>query len=248
MGGALGVAMYCYLGYYQICYLGDEVADPSRTIPRSIAISVAAVGAIYLAMTLGILGVIPWREVGGSGTLVSDFIDRLRGPFAARLLTVMVMWTAVAGCFAALLGYSRIPYAAARSGHFFRALARTHPTGDFPHVSLLVLGALATLACLGDLGSVIDALLTSRILIQFVAQILTVLYLRTRPSVLARMPFRMALYPLPAMAALGGWLWVFGTTSRVSIVYGLASLVIGVGAFAVWDREIGRGRGPDSEP
>jgi amino acid transporter len=160
----------------------------------------------------------------------------------------MVMWSAVAGCFAALLGYSRIPYAAARSGHFFRALARTHPTGEFPHISLLVLGALATLACLGDLGSVIDALLSSRILIQFVGQILTVLYIRTRPALLAQMPFRMPLYPLPAIVALGGWLWVFGTTSRVSIVYGLASLAVGVGAFAVWDREIGRGRDSDPEP
>jgi amino acid transporter len=224
------------------------VADPSRTIPRSIAISVIAVGTIYLAMTLGILGVIPWREVGGSGSLVSDFIARLRGPAAARLLSVMVMWSAVAGCFAALLGYSRIPYAAAKSGHFFRALARTHPTGDFPHISLLLLGALATVACLGELGSVIDALLSSRILIQFVAQILTVVYLRTRPELLARMRFRMALYPLPAMVALGGWLWVFGTTSTMSIVYGLASLVAGVAAFAIWDRGLGRGGEGGSEP
>ena len=236
LGGSLGLAMYSYLGYYQICYLGDEVVEPSRVIPRSIAISVGAVAAIYLTMTLGILGVIPWREVIGSPHVASDFIERLRGPAAARGISLLVMWSAVAACFAALLGYSRIPYAAARSGHFFRGLAKTHPTGDFPHRALLLLGGLATLACLGDLGSVIDALLTSRILVQFVAQVGTVIYLRTRPDLMARLPFRKILDPLPALVALGGWLWVFGTTTPASIFSGLASLGVGALAFLAWDR------------
>ncbi len=246
LGGSLGLAMYSYLGYYQICYLGDEVIEPARVIPRSITISVGAVAAIYLAMTLGILGVIPWREVIGSTHVASDFFGRIRGPIAARGMSLLVMWSAVAACFAALLGYSRIPYAAARSGHFFRGLAATHPSGGFPHRALLILGALATLACLGDLGSIIDALLTSRIWIQFVAQVGTVAYLRTRPDLMARLPFRMALYPLPALVAVGGWLWVFGTTSPASIAYGLASMVAGLAAFAIWDRGgAARAEGPE---
>jgi len=242
LGGTLGLAMYSYLGYYQVCYLGDEVVGPARVIPRSIAISVASVAAIYLAMTLGILGVIPWREAMGSPHIASDFIARLRGPAAAKGISLLVMWSAVAACFAALLGYSRIPYAAARSGHFFRGLAATHPTGDFPHRSLLLLGALAAVACLGDVDSVIGALLTSRILIQFVGQVGAVFYLRRRPDLMARMPFRMVLYPVPAVVALVGWLWVFGTTSRASILYGLASLAVGAAAFAIWDR------GPRADP
>jgi amino acid transporter len=236
MGGALSLAMYCYLGYYQVCYLGDEVTDPARTIPRSILIAVVAVAAIYLAMNVGVIGAMPWRVAMESEHVASDLMERLSGRSASMVLSLMIMWTAVAGCFAALLGYSRIPYAAARSGHFFRALAATHPTGDFPHRSLLVLGAISILACLADLQTVIDALMTTRIVVQFIAQILTVLYLRTRPALLERMPFRMPLFPIPALLALCGWVWIFATSSRVAIVAGLATLAAGLLVFEIRDR------------
>jgi amino acid transporter len=236
MGGALSLAMYTYLGYYQVCYLGDEVTDPARTIPRSILIAVVAVAAIYLAMNVGMIGAMPWRVAMESPHVASDLMERLSGRTASMVLSLFIMWTAVAGCFAALLGYSRIPYAAARSGHFFRALAATHPTGDFPHRSLLVLGSITILACLADLQTVIDALMTTRIVVQFVAQILTVLYLRTRPALFERMPFRMPFFPIPALVALFGWVWIFATSSRVAIVAGLATLAAGVVVFAIRDR------------
>jgi amino acid transporter len=238
LGAALGIAMYDYFGYYQVCYLGDEVADPRRTIPHSILISVAAIALMYLTMNVSILGVLPWRAVIASKHVASDLMLRLHGSAAARLITVMIIWTALASAFAALLSYSRVPYAAARSGHFFLALARTHPIGDFPHRSLLVISGLATLACLADLQAVINALLTSRILIQFVGQIATVCYLRTRPDLLARMPFRMALFPLPALIALAGWLYVFGTSDAPALQYGMGSLLLGLAVFVVWDRRM----------
>jgi amino acid transporter len=244
LGAALAIAMYDYLGYYQICYLGDEVADAPRTIPRSILISVVMVALVYLTMNVSILGVIPWRKVIESKHVASDMMLHLYGAGAARAATVMIVWTAAASTFAALLGYSRVPYASARSGHFFRALARTHPTGDFPHRSLLLVSALAIVACLADLVTVIEALLTSRILIQFVGQILTVLYIRTRPELAARLPFRMWLFPLPALLALAGWLFVFGTSRPQSMAYGLASLLLGVAIFALWDG-LPRGAGLD---
>lgn len=240
LGAALAIAMYDFLGYYHICYLGDEVADAPRTIPRSILISVVLVALVYLTMNVSILGVIPWREVIESKHVASDLMLRLYGSTAAKWATAMIVWTAAASTFAALLGYSRVPYASARSGHFFRALAKTHPTGDFPHRSLLLVAALATAACLADLVTVIEALLTSRILIQFVGQIATVFYLRTRPELAARMPFRMWLFPLPALVALGGWLFVFVTSRERIIAYGVGSLALGVAVFAVWEAWRGR--------
>ena len=90
-------------------------------------------------------------------------------------------------------------------------------------------------ACLADLGTVIAALLTSRILIQFVGQIATVFYLRTRKSGPA-LTFRMPLFPLPALFALAGWLFVFFTSEQPVLIYGIASLLAGVAAFLVWDR------------
>lgn len=236
LGAALAVAMYDFLGYYQVCYMGDEVEEPSKTLPRAILISVLAVAAIYLTMNVSILGVLPWREAMESEHVATDMMGRVLGPGAAGLLTGMVIWTALASTFAATLGYSRVPYASAKAGHFPRFFAATHPKGDFPHRSLVLLGALGMLACLADLSTVIAALLTSRILIQFVGQIATVFWIRTRPEIMARLNFRMPLYPLPAVAALVGWLFVFLTSSRPVIAYGLGSLALGVVAFLLWDR------------
>ena len=132
LGAALAIAMYSYLGYYQICYLGDEVANPSRTIPRSILISVAVIAVVYLTMNIGIVGVLPWREVVSSPHIASDLMLRVYGHQAAALVTAMIIWTALASVYSALLGYSRIPYASARAGHFFRAFAQTHPTRISP--------------------------------------------------------------------------------------------------------------------
>jgi amino acid transporter len=235
LGAALGIAMYDFLGYYQICYLGDEVAEPARNLPRSILISVVLIAAIYLTMNISILGVLPWREVAQSKHVASDLMLRLHGDTAARFVTVMIIWTAMASTFAALLGYSRVPYASARAGQFFSALGVTHPTGDFPHRSLLLIGALAVVACLADLTTVIAALLTSRILIQFVGQIATIAYVRANPALASRLTFRMALYPLPGLIALVGWLYVFGASGGRTLIYGMGSLILGMVVFAFWD-------------
>jgi amino acid transporter len=235
LGMATGIAMYDFLGYYQVCYLGDEVADAPRTLPRSILISTLAVCLIYLVMNVGIVGVLPWQEVIATKRVASDLMVATQGDYAAGVMTAMIIWTAIASVFSAVLGYSRIPYASARAGHFFRYFATTHPVGDFPHRSLLLVGGMAMIACLADLQTVILALLTARIPIQFIGQIATVVYWRSRPD--ARPPvFRMPLYPLPALLALLGWLYVFGTSGSYVVLYGLGSIALGVVAFFAWNR------------
>ena len=244
LGAASRIGVYDYLGYYNVCYVGDEVKDPGRVIPRSILISTLAVAAIYLAMNLSIVGVVPWREfvpaeshAPGSDFVVSLFMERVHGPIVARLFTVLVLWTAFASVFALLLGYSRIPYAAARDGYFFRTFARLHPTGGFPHVSLLVLGVISILASAVSLGTVIDALIATRILVQFIGQVGGLVLLRRRRPDLPR-PYRMWLYPLPAFVALVGWVFIFATTGGVVIAFSLGLLAIGVASFLVWSRHL----------
>lgn len=234
LGAAVAIAMYDLLGYYQVCYLGDEVENPGRTLPRAILLSAALVASIYLVMNVSMLGVLPWRQAMESQHIASDFMLVRFGPIAAQVITALIIWTAATSIFAGILSYSRVPYAAARTGHFFRALAATHPRGAFPHRSLLVIGAASALACFFELPIVIEALLTSRILIQFVGQIATVMYIRTRPDLRARLVYRMPLYPLPALIALAGWIYVFGTTNIATLLYGLISLALGLAAFAVW--------------
>ncbi|HZD85706.1 MAG TPA: amino acid permease [Gemmatimonadaceae bacterium] len=239
LGAASRIGIYDYLGYYDVCYIGDEVRDPGRVIPRSILISTAAVAVIYLGINLSIIGVVPWREFvpaeahPESNFIVSTFMQKIYGTGVATIFTLLVLWTAFGSVFALLLGYSRIPYAAAESGYFFRVFGRLHPTKDFPYISLLVLGAISIVAGFFSLGTVIDALIVTRILVQFMGQAFGLILLRRQQPDMPR-PYRMWLYPLPALVALAGWIFVFATTQVAVIVFGVAVLALGFLAFLLW--------------
>ena len=247
LGAAARVGVYDYLGYYDICYIGDEVANPGRVIPRSILLSTLAVAAIYFLINLSIIGVVPWREFvpadahPQSAFIVSIFMEKIYGSRVATFFTVMVLWTAFGSVFALLLGYSRVPYAAARDGYFFAPFARLHPTAGFPTVSVVVLGLIAIAACMFSLAIVIDALIATRILVQFIGQIAGVMRLRRVNPDMPR-PYRIWLYPVPAFVALVGWLFIFLTTNVQIIAFGLGLLVLGLGAFAIWSRTAAVGR------
>jgi amino acid transporter len=234
LGSAMLIAMYDFSGYFDICYVAGEVKQPARVIPRAILWSVVLVATMYALVNLSLMAVIPWREAMTSTFIVTDFMQRLYGPGAAAAVTVLVMWTAVASVFALLLGYSRIAWAAATEGDFFSIFAKLHPTGQFPHVALLVLGLLSILGSFFSLGDVISALLTSRILIQFVGQIAALHILRTRSAM--EFPFRMWLYPLPSLIALTGWLYIFATSGWGFAALGVATMVAGMLAYGVWSR------------
>jgi amino acid transporter len=239
LGAATRVGIYDYLGYYDVCYIGDEVRDPGRVIPRSILISTAAVALIYMGINLSIIGVVPWREFvpasahPESNFIVSVFMQRIYGTRVATIFTLLVLWTAFGSVFALLLGYSRIPFAAAKSGYFFRVFGRLHPTNDFPYVSLLVLGAISIVAGFFSLGTVIDALIVTRIVVQFMGQVVGLMLLRRHAPHMPR-PYRMWLYPLPALVALLGWIFVFATTQLRVILFGVGVLALGCLAFLLW--------------
>ena len=237
LGAALLIATYDYWGYYNVCFLGDEVKDPTRTIPRALVYSILAVAAIYLVMNVSILGVVPWRELAAAGQsetryyVVSVMMQRLYGNWAGSVVTLLVIWTAFASVFSLLLGYSRVPYAAALDGNYFRAFGHVHREGRFPNVSLVVLGVVAACFCLLRLADVIAALVVIRIVMQFLVQTIGLLILRAgRPD--APRPFRMWLYPLPALLAIAGFIFVlvsrqnFLKEVRYAIVIVIAGLLI----------------------
>ncbi len=230
LGSATLIAMYNYMGYYDVCYIGDEVRNPGRAIPRSILGAIAICVAGYIAIYVVLLGVVPWRQAEGSAFIVSSFMARLYGHTAAVAITLLVLWTAFGSVFALLFGYSRIPYAAAVDGTFFRVFGRLHPRKEFPHVSLLTLGGVAMVAAFFPLGAVINALITTRLLVQFMGQAAAIPLLRRRwPQ--AQRPYRMWLYPLPALAAFAGWGLVFVSSGGGYIALGLMTLAVGTGVY-----------------
>ncbi len=213
LGAAMLIADYDYWGYYNVCFFGGEVKDPGRNIPRALLLSIGIVASIYIVMNISILGVIPWRELdqtarsGGNNYVISLMMERIYGHWAGLLISGMIMWTAFSSVFSLMLGYSRVPYAAARDGNYFEAFARVHPRHRFPHVSLLALGGVAAAFCFLRLADVIAALVVIRIMIQFLFQTVGVMILRKRRPDLPR-PFRMWFYPLPPLLATFGFLYV----------------------------------------
>src|ERR1700756_3900363 len=167
------IAAYDIGGYYNVCFLGDEVKEPTKNIPRALLLSILAVACLYVVMNVSILGVIPWQELAQAGAsnsklyVVATLMQRVYGNGAAALISVLVMWTAFASVFFLTLGYSRVPYAAALDGNYFQVFARIHPTYRFPHISLLALGGAGLLFCFFSLADVISALVVIRILLQF---------------------------------------------------------------------------------
>ena len=241
LGAASRVGIYDYLGYYDVCYIGEEVKSPGRVIPRSILFSLVTVALMYFAINLSLIGVVPWREFVPAkdppDAVASMFMEKLYGSKVAGVFTVMVLWTAVGSIFALMLGYSRIPYAAAQNGDFFKVFGRLHPKKDFPHVSLLVIGLISIVCSFLPLMTVIDALLITRILVQFIGQIVAVMLLRRRAPAMER-PYRIWLYPVPCFVALAGWLFVFGTAGWKLILFGLGTLLAGLLLFMVWSWRI----------
>jgi amino acid transporter len=213
LGGAMLISTYDYWGYYNVCFLGDEIKDPGRNIPRALLLSIAMVAFIYLVMNICIFAVVPWREILRNGEsngglyVLSLFMQKIYGAWAARTVTALVMLTAFASVFSLMLGYSRVPYAAARDGNYFKFFAKVHPEYRIPHVSLVVLSIVAAGFCFLRLKDAIAALVVIRILLQFIVQAVGVMVLRVRQPGLPR-PFRMWLYPLPALLAIAGFLFV----------------------------------------
>jgi len=240
LGNGTMLVMFNFLGYYQICYLGEEVKQPERVIPWGVIVSILVVMVIDFLISVSFTGVLPWREMIQPGTQAfnavgSVYMERVSGHWASVLMTVMVEITAFAATYAMLLGYSRIPYAAALDGAFFRWFGEVHPTKRFPHRSLSLVGLLVIAACSFDLVQIITALMMARILSMFVAQIIGLLvYRRYRPN--APRPFRMWLYPLPALFALVGWLGVFVTPALQPggwrfLLYAVGTIAAGFAAY-----------------
>jgi amino acid transporter len=221
LASAMLIASYDYWGYYNVTFLGGEAKDPGRTIPRAVLLSIAIVAVLYLALNASVLAVMGAPElmraqsVPARQAMLATFMQMAYAPTMGvsaaatlgKIAAVLVMVTAFGSVFSVLLGYSRIPYAAARDGNFPRVFGRLHPTRGFPYVSLLTLAGVACVCCFFSLSEVIAALVVVRIVMQFSLQHVGVMLLRKRRPGMER-PFRMWLYPVPPIVALVGFAYI----------------------------------------
>lgn len=238
LGGATLYALYDYFGYGAVGSIGGEVAQPERTIPRTIILSIGLVAALYITMNLAVISALPWREAAQSTYVASDLIMRLDGPIAGVVITCLILAVTIAGLFAGMLSLSRIPHAAALDGRFFAVFAHRHPTRDFPDFAVMFIGVASAGCCLLELDQVIRALSVAGVLLSSLTVVAAPTILRwQRPEV--RLPFRMWLYPLPSLAAAAGWSYIVVTSGLPYIAGGVAALLLGIGAYLWLARRAG---------
>jgi amino acid transporter len=240
VGATSVLAMYSYGGYNQVCSIGEEIKTPQRTVPRSILLSIAAVALIYIVMSSVIVGMVPWQEAVKTRTIASLFIERTfvdpgHGRIAAMVMTALILFVAAASLYSVILGYSRVPFAAARDGNFFRVFARLHPSKHFPHVSLLTIGAVSLPFCFFSLGDLVNWLMQLQIVTIFVWQCAGVMLLRRYRRDVPQ-PFVMWLYPVPALVALALWVYVYATGPTAGITFSAAFLACSIAAYLIFRR------------
>ena len=251
LGLGLIIGIYDYLGYNTTAYIGAEIRRPGRVIPWSIIVSILGMMLLYLALNIGVMGVVPWQTVAASTSIASLALETVWGKGVASVVTVLILITAFGSVFAGLLGGSRVPYNAARDGVFLRQFGKLHPRHHFPHVALVVMCVITALASILSLATIISLLTAVIVIVQALGQVVALTVLRRRQPQLKR-PYRMWLYPLPSIIALIGWVYVF-VASGLSInptqgtqfilpfwtnpmLLAVGWVVLGVIAFLLWAR------------
>lgn len=238
IGATSILAMYNYGGYNQVCYIGGEIKDPGRVIPRSILLSTFIVAALYIVMTQVIVGMIPWQEVKESRTIASIFIERTfadpaTGRIAGIVMTALILFVAVASLYATILGYSRVAYAAAKDGEFFHVFAHVHPKKQFPDVSLAMTALVSIPFCFFTLGQLVNWLIQVQILLRFIWQCAAVVLLRRYRRDIPQ-PFTMWLYPWPALLSGALWVFIFFTGPVEGMIFSVATLLAGIAAYRLF--------------
>ncbi|TXI53779.1 APC family permease [Mycolicibacterium mageritense] len=235
LGAGLVIAVYDYLGYNTTAYLGGEVRDPGRTIPRSIVISILGIMSLYFLLQVGVLGSVPLDELKTATSVASSVLAQAWGNTIAQVITVLIVIAAIGSVFAGLLGGSRVPYEAARDKVFLPVFGRLHPTLNLPTAGVLTMGAITIIGSLFTLTTIINAAVATMVIIQSLAQVAAIVVLRRRQPNLPR-PYRQWLYPIPTVIALAGWIYVYVSAAWSSIVLSLCWIAVGVVAYLVYAR------------
>jgi len=233
LGAGLIIAIYDYLGYNTTAYLGAEMRDPGRTIPRSIIYSILGIMSLYFLMQVGVLGAMPLDDIKNATSVASTVLEQAWGSGTARVITVLIVVAAIGSVFAGLLGGSRVPFEAARDKVFLPVFGRLHPKLNLPTAGVLAMGVITIIGSLFTLTTIINAAVATLVIIQSLAQCAAIVVLRRRQPNLPR-PYRQWLYPVPTIIALVGWVYIYISATWLSIGLSVGWIVIGCIAFFIY--------------
>jgi APA family basic amino acid/polyamine antiporter len=235
---ALVAALWAYDGWNNAGMLGSEVENPQRTFPLALIAGVTAIIGVYLLTNLAYFSVLNAGEVASSDRVAADMMRRIAGPHGAGAVSIAAMISIFAALNGSILSGSRVPYAMARDGYFFRHIGKVHPIFRTPSASILLLGVWSSLFVLsGHYTDLYNAVIfPSWILYGMTAA--AVIVLRQKRPDLTR-PYRTWGYPWVPLAFVGVTLLLLYQTlvssPRASGI-GLVVIALGVPFFFYWRR------------
>jgi basic amino acid/polyamine antiporter, APA family len=147
---ALVAALWAYDGWNDLNMVAGEIRHPQRNIPLSLIWGVATVGALYILVNAAVQYVLPAAAVAGSERPASDAVALVLGHAGASLVSAGMAISMLVTLNGTIMSGARVPFATARDGYFFKAIAEVHPRFRTPSVAIVAQGALAiTLLLLG---------------------------------------------------------------------------------------------------
>jgi APA family basic amino acid/polyamine antiporter len=233
---ALVAALWAYDGWNNVSMVSSEIKEPQKNLPRALIGGTLAVIVIYLVANAAYFHVLKPSEVAGGTRVAAEMMDRIFGGWGASAVSIAAMISIFAALNGSILSGSRVPYAAARDGYFFKAVARVHPHHRTPGVSIIVLNLWAALLVLSgkydDLFNLV--IFASWILYGMTAAAVPVLRWR-RPDLVR--PYRTVGYPfVPVLFIIGAFVLLITTAierPRESLM-GIGLIVLGIPFYFYW--------------
>jgi len=192
---ALVAALWAYDGWNNVSMVASEIRDPQRNLPRALIAGTLVVIAIYLLANLAYFYVLPAAEVASSARVAAETMRRILGSFGANAVSIVAMISIFAALNGSILSGSRVPFAMARDGLFFRRVAFVHPQHRTPSVSILALSAWGALLVLSGRYSQLYTYVIFASVILYGMATAAVIVLRFKRPDMPR-PYRTLGYPL----------------------------------------------------
>ncbi|MBV8452769.1 MAG: amino acid permease [Deltaproteobacteria bacterium] len=235
---AMVSALWAYDGWNNVSMISSEIREPQRNLPRALIFGTAAVIATYVLINIAYFYVLGPAQVAASHRVASDMMSSLYGRGAAGLVSVAVLISIFAALNGSILSGSRVPYAMARDGLFFRPAAAVHPHFHTPGKAMLM---LCFWSCVVILSGWYDDLYNFVIFGSWILYLMTavsVFVLRRKQPNLVR-PYRVTGYPLvPVLFVIVAALLLFSTlhTRPRESIMGLGLMALGIPFYLYWNR------------
>ena len=235
---ALVAALWAYDGWNNVSMVASEVRAPQRNLPLALIGGTAGVIVIYLLANAAYFRILAPSEVGGSERVAAEMMGRILGMSGASAVSIAAMISIFAALNGSILSGSRVPYAAAREGHFFAAMARVDPVHRTPGVSIV---GLSLWSCLLVLSGKYDDLFNLVIFASWILYGMTaasVLVLRAKRPALER-TYRTVGYPVvPLLFVLGASILLVSTLfdRRRESLMGVGLMLVGLPFYFHWKK------------